>query len=947
MAIYHLSLKTVKRSEGRSAVAAAAYRAGVLLHDARTGLVHDYRRRRGVLDSGIELPAGAAAPWAMERQSLWNAAEAAERRKDAQTAKEFELALPAELPAERNTELAREFAGELAREYGCAADWAVHAASRGGDQRNAHAHILVTVREVLADGPGGKIRLVQEQARLRREGRPLSAEQLRMIRERWAELASRALAEAGLDVRIDHRSHEARGAGIIPTRHVGVHASAVRRRGVGIERSALGPDEAELNAARLRSHPEDLLRLVSEGRSVFGVSDIRRAAGLAAGGGPLAEQVIDAAMASPELVRIPSDEGPDAPLRLTTRRTVAMETALAKSALALRKDGSHGVPGADLEGALAACNRRMAEQGIPDGLSAEQREALRHVAGPAGIAVVSGAAGAGKSTMLEAARDAWERSGRRVTGAALAGKAVDGLAGSSGIESRTLSAWAHRWEKGQDRLRAGDVLVIDEAGMLGTAQLSSVLREAARRGAKAVLVGDAEQLQAIDAGSPFRALADTCGAASISEIRRQRADWQRRASALFARHETERALGIYEDQGALAFRSGGDETAAALAAAYTAHVRDSPGESRLALAHRRSDVHALNAGIRTGLQAAGLLAAGGAVLECAGGKRRFTAGDRIAFLRNDGKVGVRNGSFGTVEAVEGTEVRVRLDGGGGPVTFDAAEFRDFDHGYATTVHKSQGATIDRSFVLAGPTMDRHLTYVAMTRHRNAVTLYADGAAFGGRDGLMRRLSRAGLQPNALDYDGFLGRRGQEGPAVSVPELKETFLSFGGGAAAPAPAPPGPDADAAGMERRASLFARELALIDGLDPDAKLTEQAAALSGLSERLDAQGRRLAPETAASRLREVLARCGDAGAGSPERLEEWREACRAVREAGADINAAGRNGRSAAHALALDARSPGWLRIGLEAGNGFFRRGQGRRDAAACGCPECRPGSDGCVA
>ena len=921
MAIYHLSLKMIKRSDGRSALAAAAYRSAALLHDARTGLTHDYRRKQDVLASGIELPDGVNAAWAIDRQSLWNAAEAAERRKDAQTAGEFELALPGELTEEQNMELARSFAGELVREYGCAADWAIHGAPRGGDERNVHAHILITVREALADGPGGKIRLVQEQARLKREGQKLSREQLRDLRERWADLANHALAEAGHDVRIDHRSHEARGVGIIPTRKVGVHASAMRRKGNDIERTALEAEEEEKNARHLLAHPEDLLRLVSEARSVFGTRDIRRAIGTAVGpASPLAEPVFEAVMNSLELVRIPSDEGPDAPLRLTTRRTVAMETALAKSALALRKDRSHGVPGRELEDALAASDQRMAAAGIPGGLSEEQRQALRHVAGPAGIAVVSGAAGAGKSTMLEAARDAWERSGRRVIGAALAGKAVDGLAGSSGISSRTLSAWVHRWEKGQDRLEAGDVLVIDEAGMLGTAQLSSVLGEVERRGAKAVLVGDAEQLQAIGAGSPFRALADTCGAASISEIRRQRASWQRQASVLFAHHETERALGLYEEKGAIAWRSGEDGTAAALAAAYTAHVRDSPEESRLALAHRRVDVHALNQAIRAGLQAEGLLAEGGAVLECAGGERSFTAGDRIAFLRNDGKVGVRNGSFGTVEAIEGTVLRVRLDDNAGPVTFDAAGFRDFDHGYATTVHKSQGATIDRSFVLAGPTMDRHLTYVAMTRHRSAVTLYADAEAFEGRAGLVRRLSRAGLQPNALDHDGFLGRRGQEGPAVLAPELKETFLQFGGDAAVPSPAPAGPDAGGQQAARRASLFARELALIDGADPDAELKELAArstALSGLSERLKAQELRLAPEMAAWRLKKVLKRCDAADAGSPGPLAEWREACSAVADAGADINAADAEGSTAAHELARRARSPEWLRIGQEAG------------------------------
>ena len=314
MAIYYLCLKTIRRSDGRSALA-AAYRAAAFLHDYRTGLTHDYRRKRDVMASGIELPEGVNAAWAMDRQSLWNAAEAAERRKDSQTAREFQLALPEELTEEQNMELVRSFSGELVREYGCAANWAIHGAPRGGDQRNTHAHILITVREALADGPGGKIRLVQEQARLKREGQKLS-------RERWTDLANHALAEAGHDVRIGHRSHEARGIGIIPTRHVGVQATAMRRTGIEIERSVLDPGEAEQNAAHLLSHPEDLLQLVSEARSVFGAGDIRRAIGLAVGpASPLAEPVFDAVMKSPELVRIPSDEGPDASQRLFTRRT--------------------------------------------------------------------------------------------------------------------------------------------------------------------------------------------------------------------------------------------------------------------------------------------------------------------------------------------------------------------------------------------------------------------------------------------------------------------------------------------------------------------------------------------------------------------------------------------------------------------------------------------------
>lgn len=186
---------------------------------------------------------------------------------------------------------------------------------------------------------------------------------------------------------------------------------------------------------------------------------------------------------------------------------------------------------------------------------------------------------------------------------------------------------------------------------------------------------------------------------------------------------------------------------------------DHPEASRLALTHRRADVQALNRLIRTGLREAGPLTEAETVIETAAGERSFAVGDRIVFLENDSRLGVRNGSLGTVNALGDGQMRVRLDGRDDPIEIDTAGFRAFDHGYATTIHKAQGATADRAFVFAGPTMDRHLTYVAMTRHREDVTLHAAKETFRDFGGLAGKLSRSGLQPNALDYEGFLARRG--------------------------------------------------------------------------------------------------------------------------------------------------------------------------------------------
>lgn len=221
MAIYHLSVKAISRSAGRSATAAAAYRAGVEIADERTGEIHDYTRKGGVESADLVLPQGAP-DWAKDRAKLWNAAERAEKRKDACVAREFEVALPAELaPAERRR-LALDFAQEMANREGCAVDVALHAPSPHGDQRNYHAHILRTTRRVEADGLGAKLD-TEKEGRKRRDD-------LEAVRARWADLTNQRLREAGIEARVDHRSHAERGLETTPTFHLGPAATDYERR---------------------------------------------------------------------------------------------------------------------------------------------------------------------------------------------------------------------------------------------------------------------------------------------------------------------------------------------------------------------------------------------------------------------------------------------------------------------------------------------------------------------------------------------------------------------------------------------------------------------------------------------------------------------------------------------------------------------------------------------
>ncbi len=300
-----------------------------------------------------------------------------------------------------------------------------------------------------------------------------------------------------------------------------------------------------------------------------------------------------------------------------------------------------------------------------------------------------------------------------------------------------------------------------------------------------MLVGDHEQLQAIGAGSPFRAIAERTGAIELTEIRRQKHHWQRQASIALATRRTSEALAQYDQQNAIRFADDRQQACADLARDYLADRRDNPHHSRIALAHRRADVRAINDAIREGLQAEGVLAKPAGeedreiVYQTVNGKRAFAAGDRIVLLQNDRDLGVRNGMLGTVEAVEPDALQIRLDGlssgqeTGRRLTIRPKDYNSLDHGYATTIHKAQGATVDRTFVMASATMDRHLTYVAMTRHRLHAMLYAGRDEFRDMKALTATLGRSGLKETTLDYtDAFSERRGLKEPwGENIPQQR--------------------------------------------------------------------------------------------------------------------------------------------------------------------------------
>jgi len=728
MAIYHFSVQVIGRAQGRSAVAAAAYRAGERLHDDRLDRDHDFRAKPGVEHSEILLPEGAPERF-MDRETLWNEVEATEKRKDAQLAREVEFSIPREMTKAQGIALAQDFVRAEFVERGMIADLNVHWDIGADGQPKPHAHVMLTMRGVGPDGFGQKERDWNR------------TELIEQWRERWADHVNARLAELDIDARIDHRSLQAQGIGLEPQDKIGPAAQRMGERGLESERIEDHRAIAQRNGERIIAEPRIALDAITHHQATFTRRDMAMFVHRHTDGKEQFDRAMSAVRASPDLIALGKDgRGED---RFTSREMVETEQRLQRASELRAERERHRVDEQDRAAALASAEGR----GLA--LTGEQRAAFDHVTGERGLSVVVGYAGTGKSAMLGVAREAWERSGYEVRGAALSGIAAEGLENGSGIASRTIASMEHGWSQGRDLLTARDVLVIDEAGMVGTRQMERVLSHAADAGAKVVLVGDSQQLQAIEAGAAFRAINERHGGIEITEVRRQHHDWQRDATRYLATGRTGEAIRAYADHGMVHAAETREQARGELVERWDRERIAAPDQTRIILTHTNDEVRELNEAARERMRDAGQLG-DDVLVKTERGNRAFATGDRIMFLRNERSLEVKNGTLGTVEKVSPEHIAVRTDDGRS-VSFDTKDYAHVDHGYAATIHKAQGITVDRAHMLATPGMDRHGSYVGMSRHRDGMALHYGRDDFKDDARLVRALSRERAKDMASDY----------------------------------------------------------------------------------------------------------------------------------------------------------------------------------------------------
>jgi ATP-dependent exoDNAse (exonuclease V) alpha subunit len=300
-----------------------------------------------------------------------------------------------------------------------------------------------------------------------------------------------------------------------------------------------------------------------------------------------------------------------------------------------------------------------------------------------------------------------------------------------------------------------------------------------------VLVGDPQQLQAIEAGAAFRSINEQHGGVEIMEVRRQREDWQREATRQLATGRTTEAIRAYAKAGHVHAVETREAARSALVERWDEARKADPRKTRMILTHTRDEVVELNALARDRLRTHHELGIDYR-LETTRGEKLFASGERVMFFRNERGLGVKNGSLGTIESVSATRMAVLMDDGRS-VAFDVKDYADIDHGYAATIHKGQGVTVDRAHVLATPGLDAHASYVALSRHRTSVDLHYGKDDFADEGRLIRTLGRERAKDMASDHARDFADRRQ----IVAPERRHD----------PVPQPP----------------ARKRSIFDGLRP----------------------------------------------------------------------------------------------------------------------------------
>lgn len=842
MAIYSLNLGFISRSKGRSSVAFSAYISGSQHKEEQSGKTYSYLHREDIAISRILAPENAPA-WVLDPAIFWNKVEQFEDEiitqrfqgnaknseknqkslayrdhllKTARTAQTIMGALPLELARGQAKSCVEEFLKTRFVSRGLVVHYAIH-----WDEGNPHFHGLIT-RRALAENTFAS----------RKDEDIVSPPEHRKTRKQWEVIVNKHLALSGSEVRIDCRSNKERGLIFKASKHEGYYAQRLGERGEKSRILTFNEETRQHNIQLLCDHPEVLIHEISQKRIVFTRTHIEEEIIRRVGGD---EELFAILKACVEGIKNPNDYAPnenfagnlknvaskltDSILKnseitqfvgqniqtepiFTSTTYKKQEEKLTNLADTLNRRFSKDIPSNFVTEIL---NKENFKLGFS--FSEEQAAAIHYLCSGSDIRILNGRAGTGKTTLLKVVAEVYQASGFNVFGTSFQGKAVEIMECEIGIPCRTLDSLNLSWENherqntlvkngklwGQaylsafqkmkelelQRFHSKDVILVDEANMIGGTLWESFLAEAVNKGAKVLIIQDTEQIKSREPGDYGRLFAERFGSCETRKVHRQKITWQKECTVLLNKGHVLDGLAPYQQKGYFQWHDTTFATHEAMVDAYLKDFQENSNQNRIALAYRNHDVNALNQQIRLKLKEQEALRSPFRI-----GNQEFSIGDRIRFTQNDHQghfvknihanlfqtvrehlkpmqiQGVKNGTFGTILARNNQHIKVQLDDGR-YVKFKSSEYTHLTYGYALSIHKSEGSTFDRTFVALDPLLNASTLLVAMTRHRHDVQAFINREEIIDFKALVEKINRGKFKETLYDY--------------KVPEDKKIYL----------------------------------------------------------------------------------------------------------------------------------------------------------------------------
>jgi Ti-type conjugative transfer relaxase TraA len=766
MAIAFARARYIGRSTGGVAVRSAAYNARVALTDERTGELFYFRNRDAPQHHEVLLPEGADQAFA-DSARLWNAAELAEKRRDAQVARELVIALPAnlELSPQDRVALARSFAQEHFVSKGLAVQLDIHAPHAGEDAAetaNHHAHLLITTRRLEGDHLAAKKArdLDPEVKRLGGRAAVTDGEAWGVL---WRDHQNRYFAAQGLELRVD-------AIGAVPQEHVG----PVRMRAADSEAVARAQEIARANAAAARD-PDKVLSALTRKNASFTERELDRylAKHIPAAAEHLAVKA--KVLGHAESLALHDPRTGEAVGRYTTRTVRDQERAALADA--------ERIAGAHRHRALH--DGAKAQALATRGLRPDQAAAFDYATASGSLKIVEGRAGTGKSYTLNAVREAHQLAGYQVIGLAPTNSVAQDMKADGFAQASTVHSELFRLKNDRTHWTDRTLLIVDEAAMLDTPVMGELLAQARRAGAKVILAGDDRQLASIERGGLFAELRQRQGSVEITEVTRQKVDWQRQAARDLAEGRVAEAVTAFDREGAITWSSTQDQAMGRLVERWRADTAAAADGSRFVFAYTNQDVSALNAALRAVRRERGELG-DDVAFQTKHGLAEFAVGDRVQFTDTLKSERIYNGNVGVITDIDANTgvIQAQLEGAKladgvvQEVRWSAHAFDGFRHGYAGTIHKGQGKTLDHTYLYHSHHWRQAPSYVALTRQRESAHIFAATETAKDVGQLARQMSRSEVRRASVGWATW---------DELAPELRAEAVARSKQAATPSPA----------------------------------------------------------------------------------------------------------------------------------------------------------------